>query len=361
MYHDHADKNTALKGQGRSIMKKVGITCLWIVCMNLVLSVALAAPPPGKGGGGGGKGSDGSKGGKLNHKARQTPPIQLGTSGGWAFDLANGYCCGGTLGALVEDGGGQYILSNFHVLTADVVNGGNGRSVQIGGPVIQPGLIDVGCIASDAQIVAVISGYGDPLEGANIDAAIAAIDPDVIDTSGAILGIGTLSSETVAAYPGQAVKKSGRTTGLKSSTVYSLHATVSVGYDTECAGGQRGDATFTNQIMVLNRRSKFLAGGDSGSLLVEDVDTNPRAIGLLFAGSDTLAVANPIDEVLNKLAVTMVGNSAPASSQAEAGDSVNQALGKAIAVQKQNARALEAAPGAVGHAVGLGNGNAEVF
>ena len=39
------------------------------------------------------------------HTAKQTPPIQLGTSGGWGFDLANGYCCGGTLGSMVQSGG----------------------------------------------------------------------------------------------------------------------------------------------------------------------------------------------------------------------------------------------------------------
>src|SRR5881275_2925915 len=50
----------------------------------------------------------------TSHTAKQTPPIQLGTSGGWAYDLANGYCCGGTLGSLVQIGGSQYILSNYH-------------------------------------------------------------------------------------------------------------------------------------------------------------------------------------------------------------------------------------------------------
>src|SRR5438093_6111850 len=37
----------------------------------------------------------------VSHTAKQAPPIQLGTSGGWSKDLANGYCCGGTLGSLV--------------------------------------------------------------------------------------------------------------------------------------------------------------------------------------------------------------------------------------------------------------------
>src|SRR5207248_4127242 len=36
----------------------------------------------------------------ASHTALQSPPIQLGTSGSWRYDLANGYCCGGTLGSL---------------------------------------------------------------------------------------------------------------------------------------------------------------------------------------------------------------------------------------------------------------------
>jgi len=28
----------------------------------------------------------------MGYTARQTPPIRLGTSGGWAYDLARGYC-----------------------------------------------------------------------------------------------------------------------------------------------------------------------------------------------------------------------------------------------------------------------------
>ena len=29
----------------------------------------------------------------MGYTAKQTPPISLGTSGGWTYDLANGYCC----------------------------------------------------------------------------------------------------------------------------------------------------------------------------------------------------------------------------------------------------------------------------
>lgn len=242
----------------------------------------------------------------AGNTAKQTPPIQLGTSGGWRYDLANGYCCGGTLGSLVSKGGAQYVLSNYHVLEADIVMGGNSRVATAGDPVIQPGLIDVACNAANAQNVATLSGIKS-LPGSNVDAAIAQVISGMVSTNGAILGIGTISATTIAASVGQAVKKSGRTTGLTRSTVSGLNATISVSYENECAGGAAFTKTFTGQILVKNRASKFLAGGDSGSLMVQDVATNPKAIGLLFAGSTSIAVANPIGQVLSFLGATMVG------------------------------------------------------
>src|SRR6185369_16274293 len=82
-------------------------------------------------------------GGGVSHTAKQAAPIQLGTSGGWGNDLANGYCCGGTLGSLIQLNGVQYIMSNYHVLESDIVSGGNGLVATTGSSVIQPGLIDV--------------------------------------------------------------------------------------------------------------------------------------------------------------------------------------------------------------------------
>lgn len=243
----------------------------------------------------------------VSHKAKQTPAIQLGTSGGWRYDLANGYCCGGTLGSLVQIGSTQYILSNYHVFESDIVAGGNNRVAKTGDPVIQPGLIDASCSTANAQDVATLVVHHS-LPGNNVDASIAQVIPGMVRTDGSILEIGTISSSTVAAFLNQAVKKSGRTTGLSRSTVTGLNATIWVTYDNECAGGEAFTKMFTGQILIKNKGSKFLAAGDSGSLMVQDVATNPRAVGLLFAGSSTLAVANPIDEVLSFLGATMVGN-----------------------------------------------------
>jgi hypothetical protein len=267
----------------------------------------LKGPPGGGGPPGQGNGAD--------HQGIQDPPIQLGTSGGWRHDLANGYCCGGTLGSLITDGSHLYILSNWHVLYSDIVSGGNSRTAQPGDPVIQPGLIDVSCSAGSAQDVATLINGGGSLPGSGVDAGIAEVIPGMVASDGSILEIGTLSSSTAAASIGQAVKKSGRTTGLARSTVDGLNGAFSITYANECAGGTAFTESYTGQIVVQNRRCGFLDGGDSGSLMVEDVDTNPRAVGLLFAGSSicsrsAIAIANPIDDVLSYYGggFSMVGN-----------------------------------------------------
>ena len=244
----------------------------------------------------------------VNHKTKQTPPIQLGTSGGWRYDLANGYCCGGTLGSLINVGGQQRILSNYHVFESDIVSGGNGRVATTGDPIVQPGLIDVNCTATSAQNVATLVKTSS-LPGSNVDCSSANVISGMVSTTGSILEIGVIKSGTgVAASVGQAVKKSGRTTGLTRSSVSGLNATISVQYENECAGGVAFTKTFTGQILVTNRSSRFLNSGDSGSLMVQDVTSNANAVGLLFAGSSSIAVANPIGSVLSFLGATMVGN-----------------------------------------------------
>lgn len=244
------------------------------------------------------------KPGGENHKARQTRPISLGVSGGNAWDLANGYCCSGTLGALVTGQNTLYILSNSHVFAGDIEPP---DVAQIGDPINQPGLIDVGCYDIPDDYVAYLSS-GSSLNGhSNVDCAKAEIIPGAVKTDGTILGIGTLSSQTADAYINQEVKKAGRTTGVTRSTVTGLNANVEVWYETECAGDYF-TIEYTGQILVKSKGDKFLKGGDSGSLMVEDVTDNPRAVGLLYAGGGGTAVANPIDDVLSHLNVQMVGN-----------------------------------------------------
>jgi len=242
------------------------------------------------------------------HRLDQQFPIQLGTSGGNINDISRGFCYGGTLGALVEDTSGtEYILSNNHILART-------NAAAIGEDIIQPGLIDESpaCFKDTTDIVASLSAVI-PIQFKTkkiiptntADAAIAQVRVGNVDPTGSILDIGTLSTDTLAPSLGMAVKKSGRTTGLTNGNITAVNATIDVSY------GSGKTARFINQIVIGS--GNFIAAGDSGSLMVEDVVTNPRAVGLLFAGSSTAAIANPIDDVLNAFGVSMVGSGPSAS------------------------------------------------
>src|SRR5258708_36539855 len=88
--------------------------------------------------------------------------------------------------------------------------------------IIQPGLIDVGCSAGNAQSVATLVKVSS-LPNNNVDCSVAQVIPGMVSTNGAILEIGTISRQTVGASLSQAVKKSGRTTGLTRSKVAGLN------------------------------------------------------------------------------------------------------------------------------------------
>jgi len=132
-----------------------------------------------------------------------------------------------------------------------------------------------------------------------VDAAIAETRLGAVDPKGSILDIGVISNKTLAPALGLAVKKSGRTTGLTRGSISALDVTVDVSY------GSRKTARFVNQILITP--GSFIDSGDSGSLMVEDIASSARAVGLLFAGSSSVAIANPINAVLQSFGVTMVG------------------------------------------------------
>lgn len=229
------------------------------------------------------------------NQVKQTPPIQLGTSGGNVNDISTAFCCSGTLGSLVASGTTQYILSNNHVL-ADTNTG------HTGDPIIQPGLADVGCNTSCAttgscQNVASLSTFV-PLGTSNVDAAIAQVISGQVDSGGSILEVG-VPANTQAAIDstaiGRGVAKSGRTTGLTCANLSSINTNVRVQYQTGCGSGQKFFITYTNQIAI--QSAGFSAGGDSGSLIVTSDTTQP--IGLLFAGSDTVTIGNRISDVIS--------------------------------------------------------------
>ncbi len=86
---------------------------------------------------------------------------------------------------------------------------------------------------------------------------------------------------------GTPVQKSGRTTGYTTGEILQIDVTVKINYGSQVA-------IFTNQLMS----GAMSKPGDSGSAVL-DMDRN--VIGLLFAGSDTNTVMNPIQSVLEAL------------------------------------------------------------
>ena len=229
--------------------------------------------------------------GGPNHRVRN---LRFGVSGGNVNDSTRRFCCSGTLGALVTNGTNQFILSNNHVL------GRSGQAVA-GEDVSQPGLIDSNC--NIATVVADFTG-GPALGPSNVDAAIAQLRTGQMDSSGSIEDIGVPSSTIAAPTVGLSVAKSGRTTGFTTGSITSINTSVNVQYTTQCGGGKKFTVAFTGQIVITP--GTFSAGGDSGSLIVTN-NASHNPVGLLFAGSSSATIANPIGVVLAQLGATLGG------------------------------------------------------
>src|SRR3954466_228435 len=158
------------------------------------------------------------------NRTEQPLPVEMGTSGGNAHDENSKFCCSGTLGALVNRGGSNFILSANHAIA---ISG----AAKAGDSIIQPGLVDVSCTASKAQVVGNFS-QGAPLKTSNVAAALAAAVPGAVDTSGGILGLGASggvgapASDSISPGIGMPVAKSGRSTGLTCSTISSVKTSV---------------------------------------------------------------------------------------------------------------------------------------
>ena len=213
----------------------------------------------------------------------------------------------GTFGCLVQRNGQVYILSNNHVLA-------NSNAGQLGDAILQPGPHDGGTSADQIgtleQFVPVgfsgssgcspfafllrLFGLSKPLinePGNNtVDCAIAKpLSADLVNAD--ILQIGIPTGVGTATL-GTQVQKSGRTTGLTTDQIIQIDVTVSVDY-----GGKI--ATYKNQLMA----GAMSQGGDSGSAVL---DMNKQVVGLLFAGSNTTTIMNPIQFVLDALQVQLV-------------------------------------------------------
>jgi hypothetical protein len=163
----------------------------------------------------------------------------------------------------------------------------------------------------------------------HIDAAIAKLwaphpHKPIIPLIGAVKGYVKKADIEI----GEDARKFGRTTGYTEGRVFSIYLDIWIRYD-----GTGQSAFFQNQFLIepaLPKFTKFVAKGDSGSLLV---DANQHAIGLVFGGMaelpeslqakaqpnpqsgsvlnkpqliESYGVASPISEVLDRLKIELV-------------------------------------------------------
>jgi len=224
----------------------------------------------------------------------------------------------GTFGCVVRRGEERFILSNNHVFA-------NTNQAAPGDPVLQPGPYDGGTrtddtiaalesfvpiemleaesacatarrVASILNSLASIAGSEARLRTVStrvvenlVDAAIARpLTQDMLAEE--IIGIGALAGQGMAEL-GMAIRKSGRTTGVTSGEIVQVHVTADVRM------GERM-ARFKDQFMA----GAMSQGGDSGSVML---DTEGRAVGLLFAGSDTTTLCNRMEHVCSALQVSL--------------------------------------------------------
>ena len=229
----------------------------------------------------------------------------------------------GTFGAVAYENqtGAVMILSNNHVL-ANVNKG------DIGDHILQPGKYDGGQLpvdiiatlddfveietvsSSDCPFTSAmikiwnwlsglfgrhsrLSSYRDVTN--KVDCALALpMSPESIDPF--IPDIGTVTG-VVSPEVGMEVMKRGRTTEITRGKIDSIDNIVNVNM------GDGDYAIFEDQTIISGIGGAFSAGGDSGSLIL---DKSRRAVGLLFAGNDSITIANDINNVLKALDVRLV-------------------------------------------------------
>lgn len=239
-------------------------------------------------------------------RARPAPP---------GFSVGHPAITAGTIGARVRDAVGRvYILSNNHVLA-------NSNNARLGDPEYQPGPYDGGTLADSIATLTDFQMITFGSSGSNtIDAAIALSSPTVLDNAtptddGYGLPNANIFDDANGdgvfddpnALLGVNVQKYGRTTKLTHGQITGVSATVTVCYEVsglECIKSAR----YVDQLII--GPSTFSGGGDSGSLIVTD-DGNLNPVGLLFAGSSTVTIANRIDLVLARFGVTIDGFAPP--------------------------------------------------
>ncbi len=245
----------------------------------------------------------------------------------------NNECASGSIGALVSTtltksgtstyGGTMTVYSNQYswgsatpkyMLSCNHVFAGENDAVEYEQQ-DQPGRYDVSCDASGA--VGKLHSWNfinHTHKSTNYyDCALAECNPSLTGgwspamMSNASTSPYTLSytptNTTVAPTVGMGIKKTGRTSGYNTASVYGIDVTITVGYS-------NFNATFIDQIYVDN--GTYIQAGDSGSMSVVNNsggtnDGDP--VGLDFAGSSSASFMNRMDHIAHDFGLTFVQSS----------------------------------------------------
>lgn len=209
----------------------------------------------------------------------------------------------GTIGGFFYDKDHQLVaLSNCHVLA-------NENNAKTGDLIFQPGSADArGGTAfhgwehvTNHNYFATLKDFELIRSGANQDSAIAAVHPSVIE-AGLIDFEYPQLGRSLAGFANplvnSQVQKVGRTTGYTTGRIMAINAKFKIGFS-------MGPIEFVDCVVI----TSMSKSGDSGSLIL---DMNMNAVALLFAGSDRVTLANPIQNCIDKY-----GLSIPVFSQSE--------------------------------------------
>jgi len=259
----------------------------------------------------------------------------------------------GTAGMLVRslsNPDSKFILSNNHVLGAvgpSLCPGSAPAATQA----LQPGTLDIGSDPGpDPSYVVGALGAAVPISmspaASNlVDAAVAFTTPALASSD--ILGIGKPKAALGFPAPGMTVVKSGRSTGVTGGTVQAVNVTALVDYGSCGVARFVQQATFT-QVFPLQ-------AGDAGSVLLDSTNFTP--VGLNFAASPTVDLANPIVFVYLSLGVFVDGAPTTISQDGLIREfqqkvAANPELGRLAQIQSRAEAEMFRLPGGVGMGIG---------
>lgn len=224
------------------------------------------------------------------HAAQFSLPVDMGNSG--RTGITCGMCTMGFKACEEQTGDAVWVTAAHCAADASTCPG----SAPIGTTTYHRSNGDASCTLQSP--VGNVSVHAPPVAGGTTDAT--SVESDGTLTNTTIRDIGAPSATPGTAAPGDAVQKSGRTTGYTTGEVDAVNVAVNITYN--C-----GTIRLTQQIRIDDTTGDiFCTGGDSGSGLL-NFEQPPQVVGLVVAANaaGTRCWANDANNVLAALGLSM--------------------------------------------------------